>query len=482
LFAGALLAAALLAYLRFRAGQRAGFGLALGCYALALGCYEAAVVFPTWLVAYDHLFLGRRSGRSHRALVRGWLPFVALSALYLGWRQQVFGVLLGGYAATGERLARPQLGALARDLVITLERLWLPVFAPPAGDEGSLAALLARVVDVGSNDPRRSAAVVVALVGLPLLLAAVRRPARWLSGWVFGWVVALSGLAPFAFAPMVPASGRYCYLAALGVAFAFGAFAAGLAGALPRRGPTLALAATAVVATFSALLLAGHLRATREAAEMAARVGRELARVAAAAPGKALFLSGHPAFLTDPAGTPLAQVHHYGLRDAAGPPFQSPALAVYPLPPLSAEELLPVATAAGALALQWDAAAQRVRRVTPEPAPGLAVFEPVALPAARPRRPAGHRYDVRLAVRVPAGRHASFRLLLAAPINGVVVPVDHRPGPGGVLRVRVPGELVEAVAELYGGETIWWWVEGRDAGGRLSGVSPLRAVPLPAAP
>ena len=484
LFAGALLAGALLAYLRFRAGQRGGLGLALGCHTLALGCYEAAVVLPAWLAAYDHFVARRRGGPSHLALARGWLPFAALTGAYLAWRQVVFGVVLGGYEATGERLVAARAGALLRDLVLALERLHVPLFAPAtagpgAGHAGALEGL-ARAYDVGRGDPGRAAAVVALVVGTPLLLAAVRRPAGWLRPWAFGWVVVLTGLAPFAFEPLVPATGRYAYLAAIGLALTAGAAATGLAQtSAGRLGRALGPGALAAVAAAWALLLAGNVNTHREAAATAAAVRDQLASVGAAQPGRTLFLTGYPYFLTGGGGTPLAQVYHYGLRDAGRPPFHTPALDVYPLPGLTGGELLPVLAAEPPpVVLQWRPAERVVRPVAPPARRGLAVFEPVALPAP-PARGAGAATprDVRVGVRVPpGGPHASFRLLLAAPINAVVLPVAAKPGPAGVLRPRVPGELVAAVERLYGDETIWWWVEARDAAGQLSGYSPMQPL------
>lgn len=486
LFAGALLVAALLAFLRFRAGQRGGRGLALTCHALALGCYEAAVVLPVWLAAWDHLAARRRGGPSHFALARGWLPFAALSGAYLAWRVAVFGVVLGGYEATGERLAAARAGALLRDLLLSLERLHLPLFAPAGAAAGAgqagVSAALGRAWDAGETDPVRAAAVVALAAGAPLLLAAVRRPAAWLRPWAFGWVVVLSGLAPFAFEPVVPATGRYAYLAVLGLALGAGAVASGLAQAGRRHRPALGVAALAAVAAGWAVLLAGNVRTHREAATTAAEVTAQLAAAAAVQPGRTLFLTGYPYFLTGEGGTPLAQVFHYGLRDAARPPFHAPALDVYPLPPLAGAELLPVlASERPPLLLEWHAATREARPAAPAARPELPVFAPVDLPQPprRGRDPAAAR-DVRVAVRVPpGGPHASFRLLLAAPINGVVLPVTAKPGPARVLRPRVPGELVAAVDRLYAGETIWWWVEARDAAGAVSGYSPMRPLPAP---
>jgi hypothetical protein len=290
---------------------------------------------------------------------------------------------------------------------------------------------------------------------------------------------------------MVPANGRYGYLAAIGVALSLGSVAAGVAAALPRRRASLApLALAAAAVAVWGPLLAGGVRHHREAATTAAAVRDAVARFAATSPGAAspgaspggtLFVTRYPYFLTGPGGTPLAQVFHYGLRDACRPPFHDPPLDVRPLPPLAGAELLPVLRRGNGRVLEWDGERGTVREVAAPLAAELVELAPVDLPPRRRPSRAGHPDDLAVAVRVPPGDHARFRLLLSAPINGVELPLGNRPGPAGVLRARVPGELVQAVRRLYGGGTIHWWIEARDAAGRLSGASTMRELQVAAA-
>jgi hypothetical protein len=181
-------------------------------------------------------------------------------------------------------------------------------------------------------------------------------------------------------------------------------------------------------------------------------------------------VTGYPYFLTNRLGVNLAQVYHYGLRDAARPPFSPVAVPVLPLPPLTGAEQLPVTLAAAGQVLVWDGAAERLR---PAERPGGALpLELEVVPAAtgsagRPQR----TVDVRL----PPGPYARFRLLLSAPINGTIVDLGPGARDDGVLHVELPVEFLRTTRHLYGGSA-FWWIEVRDAEGRLRGITRMRRV------
>jgi protein O-mannosyl-transferase len=451
LFAGTFLLGAFLAYRRFReTGSRPAWAAAFALFALGLGSYEAAAVFPAWLLAHDLLFPGEPSPRPRRfRRLLPSLPFFALLGGYLLLRRAIFGVFVGGYEQTGERLLAPRLGALARDLATSLHRTLLPEYQAWPGP-AALAASLAFLI-----------------LGPLLFFVAFRRffrrsgPAREPArAWLLGGVWAVTSFAPFGFLPPVPGTGRYAYFAAAGLALALAGLAAGVAGAAPRLRWAAAVA-LAVLGVYWGVLLAGMLGVYREAAETAAAVRAELLRVGEGAAGP-VFLTRYPYFIENEAGVPLAQVLHYGVWDMVHPPFAEAGVEARPLPPLAGIELAPVALGGGRV-FAWDREAGEARAVSP-PVGGRAELEVVE---------AGPEH---LLVRVPPGPHARFRLLVAARINGAVFDLGTGERKGDLLRVELPRELLWTNERLYGGE-VYGWVEARDGQGRVTGFTRMRALP-----
>ncbi|HEV7515849.1 MAG TPA: hypothetical protein VGR07_06090, partial [Thermoanaerobaculia bacterium] len=294
----------------------------LSFFALALGSYEAAAVLPVLLVAHD-LLLDR--GRPLRARLAAWLPSVVLLGLYFLLRLRLFGVFVGGYEETGRRLLAPQIRQLLGDLAQSLYQLHAPVFEQPPGPFAPLLFLL--------------------LAGLLPLLYFGLSPARRhsLRPWLFGWFWMVVSLAPFAFHPVVPGNGRYWYLAAVGAALAAAFLAHALAAAW--SGPWRALPTVGLLALLAgwAFLLAGSMGIYVEAGRTAGSIAAQLERALRTPGGAPVFVAGYPGFLLNGAGVPVAQVFHYGLADAVSPPFAPAGPPVYPLPPLAAEELQPLA-------------------------------------------------------------------------------------------------------------------------------------------
>lgn len=419
LFAASFLFGSLLAYLR------SDQALALGLFALALGSYEAAVVFPVVLVACDHL-LGIRPGERRR--VPGYVPFFVLTGLYLLLRKSLFGVFIGGYEEQGRSLLSPQLGSLLRDLATSILRLHVPVYD---WTPGPVALWVACAL----------------ILGVPLAVLWRRGPLRL---WLFAWIWTLAFLAPFAFRPSVPANGRYWYLAVAGVALSLSAL-------LHARGRSVAPQVLVLTGLFWGFLLHGYLGVYQEAGETARTVQRELVRTAAGPPG-VRFLTGHPDFLRNRAGVPVAQVLRYGVWDAVHPPFVRTAIPVYPLPPLEGVELLPILRGApGSRIDAWDA---KLRTIRPAPLPPAGP-EPTELPV------------LGGAVQVPPGTHARFRLIVLSRGNPAVVELGPEAVQGGVLRVPFPEEFCQTMDRLYGG-AMFWWIEARDAAGAVSGFTRLR--------
>lgn len=457
-----------------RARRRAGgrYAAALFLYAAAVGCYEAAVVLPLALLLRE--LLVPDAGAAGAARLRrtvATLPYFAVAGLYLLLRSAIFGQVLAGYEATAQRLSLAAWQRLAEDALVALQRLFLPAFDPPRPEWAPLTVL-------------------ALAAALPILLAVLRPPSwrRELGVWLLAWAWMALFLAPFAFQPPVPANGRFAYLAAVGTALALGRLAAtAWAGRRATAGKVvaswLALALILAIGLFWAVELAGAVGDMRRAGETARRVREELAAAAAAAPAGPLFVAGHPRFLFNEAGVPLAQVLRYGLADSVEPPFAAtgvPRAKVYPLP----EGLTHGARAAFGAApgttrprprfLVWDGEAGIFRRQPGRVARRVAHIA-VAEAGAEPTR---GPWEVSFLPVPGAARH---RLVVLARGNPAELELAPAAGPAGVAVAQVPEEFVRSMRRLYSGPSfggpIFWWIEARDAQGALLAVSPAREWP-----
>jgi hypothetical protein len=435
LFGASFLLAAMLTYQRFReGGSLAAWGASMALFILALGSYEAAAVLPGLLAAYDHL-VGIRAapGKRHASLLRGYLPFFGVLGLYLLFRRALFGESIGGYQEYRERLLAPEIRRLVHDLATSIHQLHLPVYDRPP-------------------EPWVLAVSCAVLVGVPLAVWFLQR--RSLDGlWLFAWAWILASLAPFAFRPSVPGNGRYWYLAAAGVAM-------GVCFAVRGR---LAPFAAGLLAFVWGILLAGSVDAMVEAGRTARTIQTGLVR---ASPASTVFLTRYPYFLVNEAQVPVAQVYHYGVWDSVHPPFVRARVPVLPLPPLAGAELLPVALGApGSPIYEWDEDAETIRPFPFDPrmAEGLAEFQVL-----RAR-------DGAVEVAVPSGSHARFRLIVSSRLNGAVFDLPPGALRNGVLRARLPDEFLATLGRLYGGKEHFWWIEAKDAEGRVSGFSRMRS-------
>jgi Dolichyl-phosphate-mannose-protein mannosyltransferase len=434
IFAAAFLLGGFLAWLRFREeGSIAGWWIALGLFGLALGSYEAAAVFPAVLVAHDHLLVTRRR---HLAMVPPYLPFFAVLGGYLLLRRQVFGVFVGGYEEYSQRLTAPQVKQTLLDLVMSIHQIHVPVYDRWPG-------------------PWTLAVTCTLVILLPVVLFVARRRSLdpLLSRlWLFAWAWALAFQAPFAFKPSVPGNGRYWYLAALGVALAV----AVLARAFPVR--ALAPAALALFGAFWAFLLIGYVGAYMEAGRTARAIQTALIQARA----DRIFLTRYPYFVMNEVGVPIAQVYHYGLRDAVHPPFTDAAVPVWPLPPLQGTELLPVALGAPRAGVyEWDGATVRPAAI-PRPDPGLVELQVLSF----------GRGGVQVAV--PQDLHRRFRLLVVARGNAAIFDLGPESVANGILRADLPDPFFQTMERLYPGGEFFWWIEARDEAGRITGFTRMR--------
>lgn len=446
--------AGLLAYQRFAdTGGRWWWAAALGCFLLGLGSYEAAAVFPALLVAHDVL-LGRGGDRTWWRRLAPLLPFFAALGAYLLLRRAIFGRFVGGYDEYSARLLDLDWRSWLSDLATSIEKLHAPAFDrwPALAESLAFAGLV---------------------IVVPFVLM-IGRPAR-LRPWLFAWAWIVIALTPFAFRPCVPGNGRYWYVAAAGVALAAVLAARGIAALVPPRWRFVPGAAVVAYGLYWGWLLAGYLAVYVQAGQTAQTIQAQLIREHAAAGSPArLFVTGYPYFLVNSTTqTPVAQVFHYGLRDAVNPPFARASVPLFPLPPLHAAQRRPILAAdSGATILEWDAAAGRFRRATPPAAlvTGAAEIE-VRAPAD------GAVLAARdLVIELVPGGSGPWRVIVVAPGNATMTdPIAAR---GGVARLDLPVEFVTTMARLYSGAEFLWWVQAGAASGPPTAWSRMRSFRL----
>lgn len=438
--------------LAFDAYQRRALGQSLAAFLLALGSYEAAVVLPGFLLAHDLLVpddAPAPAARSRaRLVVRSWVPFAVATAGYLVLRRAVLGFAIGGYEEAGRRLLAPQLLIWGRDFVLSVWWLHMPRFdnAPSTAVAGWWTA---------------------ALVGVPATLGLLRwKTAPDARRWIFAWVWVVLSLLPFSFTPAVPGNGRYWYLASIGLAMTIGFLARWLLPAA-RFGKYPAFTAVGLVGVFWAFLLAHYVGAYGEAARTARSIQQQLVRIdAQQSVGSLIFVTNYPLFLNDARQTPIAQIYHYGLADALHPPFTDVPVRIYPLPLLSDRELEAVTRGRPQARVErWEPLEGIFHRVD------TALHEQLAeLAPAFPTDGATIDRSGLFATATATPSAVTYRLILVAEGNAAVVEAAVQPE--GMVRAAMPQEFVESMTHLYGSE-MFWWIEGRDAGGLAVAVSPL---------
>jgi len=460
LYGAAFMFAALLAYQRFRETERRRWwGACLACFLLALGSYEAAAVLPALLAAYDGL-LGRRGAGPRWEKGLALVPFFAVLGPYILLRRAIFGRFVGGYDESSTRLLDLEWRVLLQDFAMSIQKLHVPTFDRwPTLAESLLFTGLATVVPFA-------------------VLFLLRRPTGGgsLRPWFFAWGWIVIGLTPFAFRPCVPGNGRYWYVAAAGVAMAAAFLARGIAHAAVGRWRFVPAAALVGAGFYWGWLLAGNLAVYADAGRSAQTIQAELIRehAAAGAPPRT-FVTRYPYFLVNRSQVPVAQVFHYGLRDAVNRPFVRASVPVFPLPPLRDVERLPIFVAdPRAAILEWDTAAGTFRRVTGSP--GLA-GSPAEITVRAPAD--GAVLDPgELEVEFVPGEFGPWRLTIVAPGNATTTsptPVRQR---GETARLALSAEFVTTMGRLYDGAEFLWWLEARDGSGDPAAFSRMRSFRL----
>jgi hypothetical protein len=428
--------------------------LALVLFVLALGSYELAAVLPALVVLAETLAPGLRqpAGSGWRSRLRSWWAWWALLAGYLAWRRLLFGGVLGGYEETASLITRLDLTVRLPEAMRALAYVFVPL---EAGQAGLVAGLV----------------VAFGVVVLPPLLARLdgrSSPAAAFAAAAFavGWVVL--ALAPFGVVRLVPAVGRYAYLAAVGCAFGLALLAEWVGVAWGQRAAALLRGLLLLVHGLAFGWFAG---VQLEAGRLVEAVRTDLVARAGGRPGPLLCLD-YPQFVTNRQGVPLAQVFHYGLADSVRPPFGPLDVEVFALTPGVVRDPRPVLAALRhARLLRWQANERRFVRIEGAsfgPAPPLLVAEGPPAGARWPLSATGMEWSV------AAGERQRCDVVVVAAGNAHRAagrPSDGRCG--GVL----PADFLATQARLYGGGA-YWWVEVSTAGGALEGASPARRLEL----
>ncbi len=246
-------------------------------------------------------------------------------------------------------------------------------------------------------------------------------------------------MAPFAFRPSIPGTGRYWYLAAAGAALAACLAARGIFATVSRPWRLVAPVVVVLLGAVWAVLLAGFVGSYITAGRTARSIQGQLLRVQR---GSETFLTRYPYFVENEAREPIAQIYHYGVWDSVHPPFVRESVSVYPLPPLAGAEILPVVLGKpGSAVYEWEAG--RVRRFTSRGGSSLPEFEVLGPADGAVVDPAR---DVAEVV-IPPGPHARFRLILSTRINGAVFDLNPT---GRILRADLPDEILQTSDRLYG--------------------------------
>lgn len=406
----------LLAALYLEAADRRGWAMVVA--PLALLSYEQAVALPFLILLFD--WATRPAGLRQR--LRLW-PYFLMTAAYLWLRGSVLG-RLGGYNDFGARLRDPW--AAIEALVDVLQRLFVPIYAIPAGPALSLGVLAALTVFAGialyRHREEGSRVLLAALLAIPLVQA------------------------PFFFTGVVPANGRYFYLAAIPAAIVLWQ---GLRLVTSRWSGAIVPAALSVVAATSFWGLSEVTAVYREAADRADRIRQELETLP---PGR-VFVAGRP-FFAEKWRVPVAQIFHWGLADALEPPFTDRQdLDVFPLPELSAEDLAPLLNR-----------------------PDLGLFMQLGpddrlRPIAAPRRPdliEAHHDGSTLELQNTGS--GALRLVVLAQGGPTVLSL-----PAGEL-IEVPADLLESMRRLYDAP-FFIWIDVRSEEGRTLGATQVFELP-----
>lgn len=407
-------------------------------FSLSLACYEGAFILPLILVSVDLLGLKEQGlPLDIKALIRRHIGFVALAAGYLLLRNLLLGVTLGGYSGSSFQLSS------VWELLARSQPRW-SVFLVPVFSwlRPHWLELLTRVVLMTSL--------------AALILKTDARSGRMLFGLL--WI--MSARLPFGSTVVVPANGRYWYLASAGIGF----LAIGLAEFFRRpkvREGFLAVL-TVAVTIFYGICLYGYAQEHVAASELATKIcsaGSSL--VNPEHPESAIFLVGVPGFIKDPRRHNIAQVFAWGLSDALSLPFSNPAIRAFPLQSVGIEKIRPLMSRED-LGSVWRWTGKTFRKVRIKP---------------------GSFSSIEIRDIDNTSRELQFRALdnanYTAFFLGRLNLIERRVPPGtGWRKMPLPVSYIQSAWHLYHDE-VYVWVEASNSSGQVISSSRILSLPPP---
>ncbi len=455
LVSGTFLLASLLLHERHcKTGANRELAASAICFGLALGAYEQAVILPL-LVAGRWLLLEKRLDEPRGRRLLAQVPVLGLVlAMYLSARRAALGAV-GLAPWRDEWLSGLEVTRLGEKLLENAARMAVPVY----GYETPVTLLLG----------------VGALMLLATLwgLAGPRRGGRSARLWLFGlcWMIATQ--VPFGFSPVVPGTGRYWYLASVGLGMMLAAAvhmaldvlrAAGVRLRRKADEPVMTVMLT-IIGSIYLVLLIHYAGVYARAGELTRRISGQVADLHLA-DDRQVFITGAPAFLRGPREVPVAQVFHWGLANALDRPFLDRRMTVFPLPALADPALLPLLERPQTDEVwRWSQTSRklvRARRPTGEAPLRIATSELEASPEG-------------MRLRFRALRGARHRLVLVTRGGSGFYPADDHAAAGGWRDARLPELFLRWMSQLYGGRA-YAWIEARQPDGRLAAVSRLHTI------
>lgn len=433
IFATSFGLASLLLFIEWRRLNR-GYVLvgSVVAFCLSLGSYEGSFILPGLLVLVDIVWLRERGeALDWKGLWRRHLPFIGLALAYLVLRQFLLGAAIGGYSVSSFQPS---------SLWVILKRFqlrWSYLLIPKYG------WLRPGWLDLASE-------ISVFALALGLMVKPRSRFWRFLLGLL--WIIVAR--LPFGDTKVVPADGRYWYLASAGIGF----MVVGLAEFFrSRRVRENFLAAVTILITLSyGICLTSIGQRYREASSLVEKIRAQALMLRDPEyPGSAVFLLGVPQYLKNSKGKNIAQVFAWGLSDALGPPFSDPGIRAFPLGSLQVEDCGPLMARLD-LGSVWKWGPHGL---------SLLQFKPTKLDEIQTTG----IEDISRGFRFKAIRGVRYRLVIVGRMQTAITPLPQKEGWESV---SLPRATVTSDWHLYG-DDLYIWIEGRNSKGQLTSSSRL---------
>jgi hypothetical protein len=169
-------------------------------------------------------------------------------------------------------------------------------------------------------------------------------------------------------------------------------------------------------------------------------------------------------------------VYLWGLSDAVNPPFTNTKVAVYPLPPLTADELTPIITGGNDKKVYtWDENAKEIRQVdmkSRENLPEIKILYPEDKAILQLEK-----NDLK--VEFEYGRYEKFEVVLLFQIKPLILQVRRENTTEDTTTTELPyGDIKDGyILKLYNSR-VYWWVEARDSDNNVVAQSRLMEFEL----